>query len=380
MTFKLNDSFRTVKPQETLERLQKLFNLIGITRVADVTHLERFYGIYVSNCIRPNSQNLSVAQGKGSSLELSQISAIMESIEAYHMENQSPPSFRGKFNQNLGHNLINPEELYLTEFNAPLEEIEFDWIPVENIIDKKIFYIPASFVKINTSIPNIDYLYFNVSSNGLAAGNSKDEALSHAICEIIERDSLTKWQSKTIEQRDNVRVDPSTVKDFNLEFIDNLYKNNLKLKIWDITSDLRVPSYQVAIIDNHSLRSLNVFTGSGAHLSREIALFRAISEAIQGRLTYISGIRDDIFGEYYKNMRLNNNKLVTTSSTKEGKNYQDCTSIETGSISNNLTTLLDILIKHGYQQVLVYEHTKKELGIPVVHVFIPGMQRNVLRM
>lgn len=382
-SFCLNDSIRETAPEETLQALQQIFPKIGITRVAHVTHFDHFYGVFVSNCIRPNSQNLSLSQGKGSTLELSMISAIMESIEAYHVENPPTPKFKGSFESHKGRGLVNPELFCLTEFKTDLTKLEFRWGEATDVLNGESVLIPFALSCINTCQPNFDYLYFNVSSNGLAAGNSKEEAMCHGILEIIERDALAKWQKMSEVAKSTRSIMPDTVNDFSAAFIDKLAQQGLTVRIWEITSDLDIPAYHVAIIDTRSLRGLNIFTGTGAHLSKSIALFRALSEAIQGRLTYITGARDDVFESYYKKMRLDDRKFLPQEGenrAKARKNYADSISLILGNAHENLKTLVDTLTKYQYSQLLMIDHTKPELGIPVVQMFIPRMLLNNVRM
>ena len=94
-----SDSIRTKTQEETLQFLGQVCPKIGITRISNITYLDHFYGIFVSNCIRPNSKNLSISQGKGSSIEAANISAIMESIEGYHIENPPSHRFNGTFKE-----------------------------------------------------------------------------------------------------------------------------------------------------------------------------------------------------------------------------------------------------------------------------------------
>lgn len=375
------DSIRIQSPEKTLQSLAPIFDKIGITRIANVTHLDHFYGIFISNCIRPNSQNLSISQGRGSSLILSDISAIMESVEAYHAENPPNCKFKGSFAHCYSDKLlVNPNLLYSNKFAISLEEIEFEWSEAYNIFDNKRLFIPTSITRINTCLPSLDYFYFDVSSNGLAAGNSKEEAMYHAICEIIERDALTKWQQLDLSLKNECRVAVNTVDDFNQDFISKLQQNHLKLKIWEITSNLGVPTYHVAIIDQQSIRNLNIFTGTGTHLSKSIALFRAISEGIQGRLAHITGVRDDLFFWYYKKLGLNDKKFIPQEDDLIGKSYSNCVSLPVKDVVKNLEFVLNIIRNYKYEQVLMVDHTKPDLNIPVVQIFIPGMLLNNSRM
>ncbi|MGW8989068.1 hypothetical protein ACWGRF_03920 [Streptomyces zhihengii] len=61
----------------------------GITRVADLTGLD-VIGLPVWTAIRPASKTLSASQGKGAAALLAKLSAVMEAIELWHVEQPLP--------------------------------------------------------------------------------------------------------------------------------------------------------------------------------------------------------------------------------------------------------------------------------------------------
>ena len=79
---------RVRPPEETWEALRGVLPRVGITRVADVTGLDRI-GIPVWQAVRPASRSLSVSQGKGATPAAARASAVMESIELWHAEDLS---------------------------------------------------------------------------------------------------------------------------------------------------------------------------------------------------------------------------------------------------------------------------------------------------
>ena len=76
---------RTVDPAATLARAQPHLAAMGITRIANVTGLDRI-GVPVVMVCRPNARSLAVSQGKGLTLEAAKASGVMEAIELYHAE------------------------------------------------------------------------------------------------------------------------------------------------------------------------------------------------------------------------------------------------------------------------------------------------------
>src|SRR5580765_5231252 len=76
---------RTCTPQETLARMRPLLPGMGITRIANVTGLDRT-GIPVVMVSRPNARSVTVSQGKGVTLDAAKASGIMEALEVWHAE------------------------------------------------------------------------------------------------------------------------------------------------------------------------------------------------------------------------------------------------------------------------------------------------------
>ena len=88
-------SHRICSAGETLKRIESQAGKFGITRVANITGLDRI-GIPVTLAIRPNSRSVAVSQGKGRTLDDAKASALMEAIEIWHAENFSAPVYYGK--------------------------------------------------------------------------------------------------------------------------------------------------------------------------------------------------------------------------------------------------------------------------------------------
>src|SRR5215469_14560882 len=74
---------RSAPPAETLGRIRPHLARCGITRIANITGLDRI-GIPVTLAIRPNGKTLSNSSGKGVSLDAAMVSAAMEGIELFH--------------------------------------------------------------------------------------------------------------------------------------------------------------------------------------------------------------------------------------------------------------------------------------------------------
>src|ERR1700691_6759956 len=76
---------RLLPAEETLARISPLRSSFGITRVANLTGLDRT-GIPVIMVCRPNARSTAVFHGTGIDLAAAKASGIMEAIETWHAE------------------------------------------------------------------------------------------------------------------------------------------------------------------------------------------------------------------------------------------------------------------------------------------------------
>jgi len=278
---------RNCSPKETLERIEKYTALAGITRVADITNLDRL-GIPVYSCIRPGAAEgaISVYNGKGGTEEEARVAGIMEGIERFSAE-ALPRDVQNITYHDLtanGQNAVNPVDLILprgTDANTALPWIE-GWDFVEN---KEIFVPLCAVIH-----PNPYYLpsFFRSSTNGVASGNTFEEALFYALTEVIERDS---WSLAEVTHNTGKKLSdlPPRV----AEMAEKFTKNGVDVTLRDITSDLGIPTI-AAVADDVQLKDPRLLMiGMGTHTNAEIAMIRALSEVAQSRATQIHGARED---------------------------------------------------------------------------------------
>src|SRR5690348_11062521 len=89
---------RVCSPAETWERIKPHFLRAGLTRVADITGLDRV-GIPVTLAYRPDSPTMANSTGKGLTLEAALVSGAMEAMELYHAEHVDLPVVRCSYEE-----------------------------------------------------------------------------------------------------------------------------------------------------------------------------------------------------------------------------------------------------------------------------------------
>lgn len=368
---------RSRSPKETLRDYGRFLPRMGITRLANVTGLDSI-GLPVYMAIRPNSRALATSQGKGLDTNSAKASALMESIEAWHAERiDAPLRHESYWALRDTASVVDATKLPLQRGADLRLDVPHTWIEGYDLLRRESSWVPYECVSTNLVHPPHHELTFFQGSNGLASGNHILEAVVHGLCEVIERDAMTLWRLSS----DLCRMDPSTVDDPHCaQVLDLLERADVEAVVFDLTSDTRVPAYACTIFDRpdeNRWRSLGVYDGFGCHLSPAIALMRALTEAVQSRVTYTSGSRDDIFREDYRqatNEDVRGGIWEEMSQSPPTKTFRCHRDLSTGTFEGDVATLLASLRDTGIDNVVVVDLTKPEIGIPVVKVVVPGLE------
>ena len=222
---------------------------------------------------------------------------------------------------------------------------------------------------------------FFMSSNGLASGNHLLEAISHGLCEVVERDATTLWHLRTTAERYQTRLDLDTVEDPGCqEVLEKFARAGVDVAVWETTSDIGLPAFfcMTAEREPEPFRPLYPTTGAGCHPAREVALSRALTEAAQVRATLISGSRDDLgVARYYETLQdpvLWRRVHTVMHSSEPVRRFQEVPSFEGDSFEEDVAWELERLAAAGLEQVVVVDLTKPAFGIPVARVVIPGLE------
>ena len=370
---------RCVDPRQTLERIQPHLAKMGITRIANVTGLDRV-GIPVALACRPNSRSLSVSQGKGATLDAAKASAAMESVELYHAENVHLPLRLSSYEElRSTERVVDVAELPQAKDGLFHKHRRLLWIEGYDLLHHEKLWVPYEMVSTDFTLPFPEGSgCFPPNSNGLASGNNLLEAISHGLCEVVERDAITLWALRSAEERNQTELDLNTVSDVLCrDLLEKFTRAKITVRVWDVTSDVKLPCFR-CVIDESAQDPLHFGysgRGFGCHPSRAIALARALTEAAQARLTYIAGSRDDVSRSGYERMR--NSKPPSPSPDLEAQEKRDYSAIpdwEEQTLTDDLNRELNSLTACGINRVIVIDLTHEEFQIPVAKVVIPGLE------
>lgn len=376
-----------MKPESTLSKVLPLAKKIGITRLANVTGLDSI-GMPTWLAVRPLAKSLTVSQGKGITHDLAKVSAVMESIELYHAEEFVPNGIFASITEAAKnkHDFVNPLFLPLIQADSVDVNDQFEWVQATGLFTDKKYYIPRHMACLGNSLQQNIPTPFISSSNGLASGNDNKEAILHAALEVIERDQLSFWLVKSSvsnskhETRVNLKtIDNSTCQDL----VADITSAGLKIAIWYVTTTVDIPVFVCTIFDSdHKTAYSQRASGYGCHPYKHIALSRAITEAVQSRLTHISGSRDDSgWLKYEEELPISSSinhrwlsDILVESAKLDYTKIRQCKKQSTAE--GYLADIQDQLYKNELGEILVLDLTQDALGINVCHITIPNSEFN----
>lgn len=283
-------SWRIANTTELIQNVDASLSSFGITRVADVTGLDHL-GIPVWASYRPAARTLSTSQGKGLRSDLARLGAIMEAAELWHAEeawDRPSDAVGGAYRLGVSY----PVASLGSERSTMLgDDLELEWFCAEDMQTGKRTFAPRRLVELsmlrNDRKRRDGVALFTVSSNGLASGGVKHDALVHGLLEVIERDTLmrsTRADVRLLDRHIVSRQCPEPLANL-------LRREDVRVELEAVSGRWGIPCFR-ARIWCHAFPLFAV--GTGCHWSPETAAIRALTEAAQTRVTHIAGARDDI--------------------------------------------------------------------------------------
>jgi thioglycine synthase len=385
---KTNTNGRSGSPQQTLDRLNHVRSLAGITRVADITALDRT-GIFVSQSMRPAAETapdtFTVFSGRGTTLVDSQIAAIAEGVERHCGE-------RGQFDPGRlltgtareaaeAGRVIGPER-----FNLPADAeygpaTRLEWAPATDVLTGMEWLVPACAVFYPYTPPEGCAAPLRYFTTGLAAGMTLLEALAHGFAEIAERDAAA--LNRIVRGSPAVRI--SSIHDpVAREQIERLQGAGLDVIVrWITAPDVGVPVFSVICADRSAADARYVSGGYGAHPDKSVALTRAVQEAAASRVGTISGAREDLAkfrnrgNQDYADFQRRYAYWFDASSPVD---YSTLPGRRLPTVLDDLTFVVRAFHSTGFPQVLYVDLSRDELGVPVLKALVPGVERYSFHM
>ncbi|MBR3112776.1 MAG: YcaO-related McrA-glycine thioamidation protein [Methanobrevibacter sp.] len=372
---------RVIAPKKTIEINEDKLKIAGITRIADITDLDRI-GLPIYTAIRPTAEDgaISIYGGKGITKDHAKASAMMEGFERYSAEKQDGDevivanikeiSERGEY--------IDPVSLNLPkDFKKEnIEEMQLEWSIAKDIISDEEFYIPTNAIYHPYLHDNQVQSLFKSNTNGLASGNVLEEAILHGMLEVIERDawSIFELTHKNYAQIDLDSIESETVNDI----LEKFESEGIKIKLMDFTADVKIPTIAASADDTVTKDAGLLTLGMGTHLDPEVAILRALTEVAQSRATQINGAREDtVRADFAREAGYERMKRINKFYFRDEEEKIKLSDIEnksTSSITKDIEIVKNELMDNDIDKILYVDLTRPELDVSVVRVIIPEME------
>jgi ribosomal protein S12 methylthiotransferase accessory factor len=396
---KIAGTQRTVRAEETLERVRPAARSLGVTRLANITGLDRV-GIPAYSAIVPRSKHgISVFNGKGLRPIDAQAGALMEAIERETASLVRLPMIEGSLQTLRQHSAVLDPRRFKQELCEDYEESRnYFWVAGRDIISNREVLVPAHICGMVWREVPAGPFQGQVTSNGLASGNVLQEAISQALCELIERDAwtLAELGAHVLPWARRKTANPEDVED-GLDDLDivrsiapqddpasELFRNaGLEPILHDITSDIGVPTVFATVADENLPGFPMVHGGLGTHPDAQVAVRRALTEVAQSRCVDIQAVREDLIAfdaasdEFKLHTRrlagINRNRWFLGAST-EHRRLEHLPSARHNDVQEDIDYLLGRLSASGIDEVIVVDLTPQGAPFAVVRMIIPALE------
>ena len=406
----MNGTSRIKPVAETLKNALPICQKIGLTRIADITHMDILRVPNYSAVLPGTEDYIWVYSGKGPTKAHAKASALMESIERY---SSLPSGAQRNFVQGTYYQLSKTNKvLHPDEVVEPLrfqyrDDMFMDFLPGCNLFTEQQIMVPAALAlfRYSPKYPAVNPFAFH-HTNGLASGNVQEEAICHSLCEVIERDatSLAQLRASAIPfhfiknianslmasgyplsriNSDKFKDDPSIFPDVDvseIEFepaktiIDRFSKAGISLIIKDITSDIGIPTFNAGSVEWVTHDYGYLAEGHGTHPDARIALLRAITEVSQTRVANIHGARDDLRKINYGEGNTEDKRMWQFTSSNKTVKFSEIKTNVNEDILDDIRLILDRLQHVGFTTAIIINLTTALTGIPVVRSIVPGLE------
>ena len=398
---------RTVPPDETLRRAAPLGRQYGITRVADITGLDRL-GIPVASAVVPKSDDfLTIYSGKGRRRADAKAGAVMEAIERQAVLRARPRTITATPAElRRAAPMVEPDQIMSAMSADYGDHRHYQWIEGYDLLEQRPTFVPAGSAGYCwTHLPQ-GSPHATTTAHGLSAGNCLEEVIAQSLCEWVERDAWTMAELGSYWKR-RARMEVALGRDPGDNFDDDFdlhpcidltgigapveallrkfHAAGLQPVVRDISSDLGIPAVVASVAEDEVPGFPQAHLGVGAHPDLRVAAARALTEVAQSRAADIQGVREDLAPPVGDGGA--RGVVVHTRRVKEvdrrrwlhrrSSFLRPWRTIEqhcAADILADIELLLSRIRRAGITQVVVVDFSPPDSGIHVVRILIPGME------
>jgi len=267
--------------------------------------------------------------------------------------------------------VLDPEDLILPRGSSYTPDRPIHWVRGHDLISGEDILVPA--FEVYHPFPLDNPPVIATHTNGIASGNTLEEAVFHGLTEVIERDawSLAKYREKPGR---SLYLTPSEDTRFITEIVGRFDGGDVEVVAKDITSDLGVPVV-AAFSRDLVYRNMIPIDGFGSHLDPRVALARALLEIATTRGLFFqklgpAGAEAGATGYVGDNWNDEDWRFLAD----EEASLDDVDARFSEDILTDIETVLHRLREKGFRRAVAVDLTRDETKVPTARVIVPGME------
>lgn len=283
------NNYKVCHPQQTIDRIKTAFSKIGVKCFVDTWLSE---SVFVSTAWLEN--DILITAGKGATKLLSEASALGELIERFSA------NWMYEYDINM---LKYQQYKYSTKEKSAYKNLSQNKVPIDyffkhsgqsesseeikSLINDFPFHWETAYSLTEDKDIEIPYFWLRASqgTNGIASGNSLEEATLHAVYEVVERHNLERMITDKLTLP---TIDPKSIKNPDLiAVMEYFHRIDIDFTIKDCTLGMPLPTI-VIIFDNKNekteheyLQTITKNLIAGTDPDPEIATMRCFTEYMQ---------------------------------------------------------------------------------------------------
>lgn len=398
---------RTVPPEETARKVRSLARRLGITRLSELTGLDRV-GIPTFAAIVPDSGDaISVYTGKGVRRKDARAGALMEAIERQSALEARPPLVEATFEELRARApTVDPRSLVTALAEDYSEHAVYEWVEGYDLMSDSATFVPAAAAGYRWRHLAHPSPFRGSTTHGLSAGNCLEETVSQALCEWIERDAWT-LAEVACHWRPRAVLEALTRRDPGLDFVDDLECHpclcldgigepvdgllarfraaGLEPVVRSLTSDLGIAVVLASVAADDGPGLPQVHMGLGAHPDLRVAASRALTEAAQSRCGDIQGMREDLepadatgVGGHTRRVAFIDRRRWIVGRSSLVRNWREVPDHRHADIVDDIRLILARLRGAGIRQVVMVDLSPPDGGVVVLRAVVPGLETWVI--
>jgi ribosomal protein S12 methylthiotransferase accessory factor len=368
------ETHRSRTPDDTLRFVERIRDTVEMRSFRNATDVDRL-GIQVFTCdrIRPDG-SMTSHTGKGVSPIQAQVSITMEAIERYCSE------FRDEYRDDLVRgsyrglvsrfNLVDPWELILSRYSDYDHHREINWTWGYDLSRNENILVPACAVY--HPYHEDDVLLMSTHTNGIAAGNTMEEAVIHGLAEVIERDAWSITRYATL-YNDAIFIEDDRDHDFIIGILEKFAQAGIEIVAKDLTTDVGIPVIGAFSRDLLHPEMVPV-DGFGAHMDPRVAAVRALLEIATTRALLIQKYGIDGMCTAAPLYLREGEDEDPRFYAHDQKGLRELNGGYSDDINEDVKTMIAKLRARGLNRVIAVDLTRTDIGIPTVRVIVPGME------